>query len=50
MSVALDDLSILAGGECVSKFDEREWDTIGDFLYDNQELLIKLYLTLKGDL
>lgn len=50
VSVALDDLSILAGCENVDQFDEREWDKIGDFLFDNQERFIKLYTILRGDL
>ena len=50
MSVALDDFIILAGGENLMHFDEREWDKIGDFLLKNQEKFIKLYETLRGDL
>lgn len=50
VSVALDDLSILAGGENVDQFDEREWDKVSDFLFDNQDRFIKMYATLKGDL
>ncbi len=30
VSVALDDLSILAGGENRDQFDSREWDKLGD--------------------
>jgi hypothetical protein len=50
VSVALDDFIILAGGENLMHFDEREWDKIGDFLLKNQEKFIKLYETLRGDL
>ncbi len=50
VSVALDDLNILAGGKNVDQFDEREWEQIGNFLFDNQERFIKLYATLRGDL
>ncbi len=50
VSVALDDLSILAGGENRDQFDEREWDKLADFLFDNQDRFIKLYATLRGDL
>ncbi len=50
VSVALDDFIILAGGENLMYFDEREWDKIGDFLLKNQERFIKLYETLRGDL
>lgn len=50
VSVALDDFSILAGGENKARFNEKEWDKIGDFLFDNQGTFIKLYKTLRGDL
>lgn len=50
VSVALDDLSILAGGENADHFNRREWEKLGDFLFDNQDRFIKLYATLRGDL
>lgn len=50
VSVALDDLSLLAGSENVQHFDDKEWDKIGDFLFDNQNEFIKLYVSLRGDL
>jgi len=50
VSVALDDFSILAGGENLKHFDNKEWDKIGNFLFDNQDRFIKLYETLRGDL
>lgn len=50
VSVALDDLSLLAGSENVQHFDDKEWDKLGEFLFNNQSRFIKLYATLRGDL
>jgi hypothetical protein len=50
VSIALDDFTVLAGGENLEHFDEREWDKISDFLVGNQDRFIKLYETLRGDL
>lgn len=50
VSVALDDFSLLAGRENAQHFDDKEWDKIGDFLFDNQDRFIKLYEILRGNL
>ncbi len=50
VSIAIDDLEILAGGDKVRIFGTEEYDRILDFILNNQEILMKVYQNLRGDL
>lgn len=50
VSIALDDLEILAGKENVRVFGEAEYQVIIEFIIDNQDCFKKIYENLRGDL
>lgn len=50
VSIALDDLEILAGKENVGVFGEAEYQVIIEFIIDNQDRFKKIYENLRGDL
>lgn len=50
VSIALDDFEILAGTDNLESFDKNEFQQIADFIVENQEIFIKVYATLRGDL
>lgn len=50
VSIALDELEILAGGDNIKFFGDDEYEAIIDFIIDNQDRFIDVYVTLRGDL
>ena len=50
VSIAINDLVVLAGGHNLKYLDKVEYQKILEFILDNQELLETLYKELRGDL
>jgi hypothetical protein len=50
VSIALDNFDILAGGDNLKHFDEREFEAIADFISKNKDRFIDVYAKLRGDL
>lgn len=50
VSIALDTLEILAGGDNLKFFSSDEYEVITDFIIDNQDRFIEVYASLRGDL
>ncbi len=50
VSVAIDDLEVLAGDKNLKHIDKREYQKTLEFILENQELLETLYKELRGDL
>jgi len=48
VSLALDNLDVLAGSENIERFDRREYEAVLNFIIENLELFEKVYKTLRG--
>jgi hypothetical protein len=49
VSLALDDLTFLAGEDNLKHFSKKEYEVIIDFILKNQDRFIKVYASLRGD-
>jgi hypothetical protein len=50
VSIAIDDLSVLAGEKNLKYFDRDELLAIADFIFENQDRFMQIYNNLRGDL
>jgi hypothetical protein len=50
VSIALDDLTLLAGTENLKHFARNEYQAILEFIIENQDRFKKIYEVLRGDL
>jgi hypothetical protein len=50
VSIALDDLEILAGENNLKHFDRKEFQAIAEFISENQDRFKEIYETLRGNL